>query len=91
MGEKGAHTPCCLQGRFERALSLSLSLSLPLPPSLTPQDVSSDSQLRLTVSKLLKPEQLVLVLLLNNQKQFPVSSVHMTIILPSNIKVRKNS
>ena len=53
---------------------------------LCSQDVSSDSNIRVTATKLVRQDELVIVLILNNQKHPAISSVTMTIEPPSNLK-----
>ena len=43
--------------------------------------------MRITASKILKPDQLILVLILTNQKQSGVDNITLTIEPPSNLKV----
>ena len=52
--------------------------------ALLSQDISQDANLRVSLTKVLKPDQLVLVLFLTNQKQADVTGVSLTIEKPSN-------
>ena len=45
-----------------------------------------DANLRLSLTKVLKPDQLVLVLLMTNQTQKDLSNVSLTLETPSNMK-----
>ena len=51
------------------------------------QDVCRDSNIRVSLTKVLKPDQLVVVIFLTNQKQSEQSGVTLTIEPPSNMKV----
>ena len=53
--------------------------------------MSSDSNVRLTATKLIGPDQLVVVILLNNQKHNALTGVTMTIDPPSNLKVNSTT
>ena len=50
------------------------------------QDMCNDANLRVTLTKVLKPDQLVLVIFLTNQKQTEITGVNLSIELPSNMK-----
>ena len=52
-----------------------------------PQDVCQDASLRLTVTKLVSPDQLVVVLFLTNQKQASLSDVTLSLKPSSNLTV----
>ena len=52
-----------------------------------PQDVCQDASLRLTVTKLVSPDQLVMVLFLTNQKQAPLGDVTLSLKPSSNLTV----
>jgi len=51
------------------------------------QDVCYDSNVRVSLTKVLKPDQLVVVIFLTNQKQSQQSGVTLSIEPPSNMKV----
>lgn len=51
------------------------------------QDVCQDASLRLTVTKLVSPDQLVVVLFLTNQKQAPLNGVSLSTKPSSNLLV----
>lgn len=51
------------------------------------QDVCQDASLRLTVTKLVSPDQLVVVLFLTNQKQAPLNGVSLSLKPSSNLLV----
>ena len=65
--------------------SVCNSLSL----SLWSQDVCQDANLRVSLTKVLKPDHLVVVIFLTNQKQNEQSEVTLAIEPPSNMKVYK--
>ncbi|XP_003382933.2 PREDICTED: AP-4 complex subunit epsilon-like [Amphimedon queenslandica] len=50
------------------------------------KELVSDGHIRLSVTKLLHPDKLALVLTLSNQKQAPITSVNMSCTPPSNTK-----
>ena len=50
------------------------------------QDICRDAILRVSVTKVLKPDQLVVVLFVTNQKQAEVTGVSVTMEKPSNTK-----
>ena len=52
-----------------------------------PQDVCQDASLRLTVTKLVSPDQLVVVLFLTNQKQASLGDVTLSLKPSSNLTV----
>lgn len=70
---------------------ISLYVTLPPSPSLSlwPQDVCHDANLRVSLTKVLKPDHLVVVIFLTNQKQSEQSEVTLSIEPPSNMKVCK--
>lgn len=69
---------------------LYVTLSLPPSLSLWPQDVCHDANLRVSLTKVLKPDHLVVVIFLTNQKQSEQSEVTLAIEPPSNMKVYKH-
>ncbi len=50
------------------------------------QDIAHDATLRVSVTKVLKPDQLVAVLFVTNQKQAEVSHVSLSVEKPSNTR-----
>ncbi len=50
------------------------------------QDIAHDATLRVSVTKVLKPDQLVVVLFVTNQKQAEVSHVSLSVEKPSNTR-----
>ena len=54
------------------------------------QELCRDVQMRITATKILKPDELVIVLILTNQKQSQVNGVSLTVNPPSNVKLSSN-
>jgi AP-4 complex subunit epsilon-1 len=62
--------------------------SLPVVSGWHSKDVCQDASLRLSVTKLVKPDQLVLVLFLTNQKQASLTGVSLSLKPSSNLQAR---
>lgn len=61
-------------------------LSVPLP-----QELCQDANIRVALTKVLKDDELVLVLYLTNQKQEMLSGVSLTVTPPTTMKVSSGS
>jgi len=92
-----SHKPALIEPQTSLALTLfenpvgsvrvpSEYASYPVIPGWDNKDVCHDSNVRVSLTKVLKPDQLVVVIFLTNQKQSQQSGVTLAVEPPSNMK-----